>query len=434
MDNYRPISKLSVLAKIFESLVSDQLKDFLIVNNILIPFQSGFRKGYSTITAATKVVDDIVSAIDCKESCAALFIHLSKAFDTVDHAILLKRLSKIGMSDNAIERFKNYLSSRYQCVTCEGIKSGEAELMVGVPQGSILGPLLFTIYINDICTNVDVAAHLYADDTIIYSTARSPYEALNKLQDAFTVLQKNLLKLKLVLNSKKTKFMLFTHSRNVQDLPQIITLYNQKIERVSCYNYLGFLLDEKLTFNPHVDKLVKKLRVKLRFYYGNKACFNLKARKELVAATFLSVVDYGDILYMHAAKSVLRSLDSVYHSALRFVTKAEYFTHHCSLYSLSGWPPLSIRRQHHWLIFIYKAVLGLLPSYILVFSFVENNRYNLRSNNSILFTTPAVKSEFGKIAFRYNAPSTWNALQKQLKISTIIPLNDFKLYVAETFS
>lgn len=132
---------------------------------------------------------------------------------------------------------------------------------------------------------------------------------------------------------------------------------------------------------------------------------------------------------MHAAKSVLRSLDS----ALRFVTKAEYFTHHCSLYSLSGWPPLSIHRQYHWLIFIYKAVLGLLPSYLSVFYFVENNRYNLRSNNSILFSTPAVKSEFGKIAFRYNAP-TWNALQKQLKISTIIPLNDFKLYLTESFS
>ncbi len=171
-----------------------------------------------------------------------------------------------------------------------------------------------------------------------------------------------------------------------------------------------FLLDEKLSFKPHVDNLVKKMRVKLSFYYRNKACFNLKVRKELVAATFLSVVDYGDILYMHATKSVLRSLDSVYHSALRFVINAEYSTHHCSLYSLSGWPPLSIRRQHHWLIFIYKAVIGLLPSYLSVFSFVENNRYNLRSKNSILFTISAVKSEFGKIAFRYNAPSTWNVL------------------------
>ncbi len=199
-DNYRPISKLSLLVKILGSLVSDQLKDFLTVNNILIPSQSGFRKGYSTITAATKVVDDIVSTIDCKESCAALFVDLSKAFDTVDHTILLKCLSKIGMSVNAIEWFKNYLSSRYQCVTCEGIVSGEAELIVGVPQGSILGPLLFTIYINDICTNIDAAVHLYADDTIIYSTARSPYEALNKLQDAFITLQKNLFKLKLVLN------------------------------------------------------------------------------------------------------------------------------------------------------------------------------------------------------------------------------------------
>ncbi len=158
----------------------------------------------------------------------------------------------------------------------------------------------------------------------------------------------------------------------------------------------------------------------------------LKVRKELVAATFLSVVDYGDILYMHAAKSVLRSLDSVYHSALHFVIKAEYSTHHCSLYSLSGWPPLSIHRQYQWHILIYKAVMGLLPSYLSVFSFVENNRYNLRSKNSIIFTI-SVKSEFGKIASRNNASSSWNALQKQLKLSTFITLNYFKLYVTETF-
>lgn len=246
-------------------------------------------------------------------------------------------------------------------------------------------------------------------------------------------MQENLLKLKLVLNSNKTKYMLFTNSQT-HSLPQISTLQGQGIERVMSYKYLGFLLDEELSFNSHVIRVVQKLKLKLGFFYRNKACFNLKARKELVAVTFVSVLDYGDILYMHAAKSVLRSLDAVYHSALRFITGANYTTHHCNLYSLSGRHPLAVRRQLHWFIFIYKAVIGLLPSYLSVFSLSSNNRYNLRSNSVILFNVPAVRTNLGKIAFKYNAPATWNELQKQLKLNMFIPISDFKFCVTDTLN
>lgn len=432
LDNYRPISKLSVLAKNFESIVSDQIKEYLTNNCILSPAQSGFRKKHSTITAAVKVVNDIISSMDSRNSCAALFVDLSKAFDTVNHGILLHSLYNIGMSVKTLSWFNDYFINRYQCVSCDGIISERAQIKIGVPQGSILGPLLFTIYINDICASVNANVHLYADDTILYCSAPSPSEALAKLQVAFTKIQENLLKLQLVLNSNKTKYMLFSNSQ-IQTLPQISTLQGQVIERVSNYKYLGFLLDEDLTFNSHVSNLVQKLKVKLGFYYRNKACFNLKARKELVTSTFVSVLDYGDILYMHASKSMLRSLDSVYHSALRFITGAKYSTHHCDLYSISGCHPLSVRRQLHWLTFIYKAVIGLLPSYLLLlFSWSSNKRYNLRSNNIILFNIPSPRTNFGKSAFQYNAPSSWNELQKCLKLVVFIPLSNFKSCIANT--
>ncbi len=145
LDSYRPISKLCVLSKILESLISEQLTCYLNVNKVLSINQSGFRKKHSTTTAALKVLNDIVGSIDNGDFCASLFIDLSKAFDTVDHEILLHRLKSVGLSSDVIPWFKNYLSGRTQCVQAEGKLSDS--LSEGVPQGSVLGPLLFTIYI-----------------------------------------------------------------------------------------------------------------------------------------------------------------------------------------------------------------------------------------------------------------------------------------------
>ena len=124
LNNYRPISKLCVLVKILESLVADQVKEFLISNKILAEYQSGFRKNHSTTTAALKVVSDFIHFLDFKEHCAALFIDLSKAFDTVDHVILKNRLKGIGLSEHSVSWFGNYLSDRSQCVKADGLTSG----------------------------------------------------------------------------------------------------------------------------------------------------------------------------------------------------------------------------------------------------------------------------------------------------------------------
>jgi len=167
-NNYKPISNLSVLSKVLERLVSEQLKEFLSVNKILSEFQSGLRKEHSTISASLKVVNDSIEAVDCKKMCAALFIDLSKAFDMVNHCIFKQRLLSIGLSEKAIGWFKNYLSDRTQCVTFDGTSSGFLQVLSGVPQGSVLGPLLFPIYVNDLGSNVHNALfHLYADGTII---------------------------------------------------------------------------------------------------------------------------------------------------------------------------------------------------------------------------------------------------------------------------
>ncbi len=196
--------------------------------------QSGFRKIHSTVIVATRVLNDIINAIDSKEYCVALFLDLTKAFDTVDHSILLLRLADLGFSAKTLKWFENYLSGRKQCVKVDGLSSEFLIVQNGVPQGSILGPILFIIYVNDLCENInDANCHFYADDTIIYTSSSSLEAAINKLQAAFNVIQRNLCTLRLVLNVNRTKMMRFSRSKSQsQDHIQIITLKNEAIKCV----------------------------------------------------------------------------------------------------------------------------------------------------------------------------------------------------------
>lgn len=319
LNNYRPISKLCILSKLLECLIGEQLKEFLNINDILSPFQSGFRKQHSTISAALKVINDITGALDNRKIYAALFIDLSKAFDTVDHCILVNSLVSIGLSKHSVDWFANYLSGRTQSVRVAGSVSSFLPISKGVPQGSVLGPILFSIYINKLCENLSNAMyHFYADDTVIYCTASSTAQALELLQSAFNTVQNRLKQLKLVLNVQKSKIMVFTNSRQLPvSSSSILTSEGNEIELVNSYKYLGIIIDSKLCFRIHVNNLVSKLRIKLGYLYRLKSCLSIRARKYLVMATFLPILDYGDLIYMNASAQCLKKLDVVYHCALR---------------------------------------------------------------------------------------------------------------------
>ncbi len=225
-----------------------------------------------------------MGSIDNGDFCASLFIELSKAFDTVDHEILLHRLKSVGLSSDVIPWFKNYLSGRTLCVHAEGKLSDSLLIAKGVPQGSVLGPLLFTIYIN--CLDYDMQDanfNFYADDSVMYCSASSGKQAHYKLQSAFDVIQSRIYNLKLVLNVDKTKYMLFSGSTKFdKNVSSLQTLQGTVIESVKEYKYLGIIVDDALSFSSHITQLKKKLKIKLGFYFRNKFCFSFNVRKKLV--------------------------------------------------------------------------------------------------------------------------------------------------------
>ncbi len=195
--------------------MNDQLKEFLSSKNALSEFQSGFRKKHRTSTPIIKVLYGLMVSLDNKNHSAALFIDLSKTFDLVDHEILKQRLLSVGLSVNTVGWFGNYLSDRSQCINIEGLTSSTRNVKIGVPQGSVLGPLLFILYINNIGNNLAHSSfYLCADDMVIYSSAPTLDQAVSHLQSDFDAVQHTLSNFKLFLNADKSKLMMFTKRKS----------------------------------------------------------------------------------------------------------------------------------------------------------------------------------------------------------------------------
>ena len=212
---------------------------------------------------------------------------------------------------------------------------------------------------------------------------------------------------------------------------KLLTTEGTEIQKTTSYKYLGIIVEENLTFKLHIDSLVSKLRLKLGFFFRNKSCFSFQVRNHLISTTFLPLLDYGDLLYMNAPNEYLRKLDTVYHSALRFVTGCGNRVHHCTLYATAGCPSLSIRRHLRWLTLVFKALIGLVPSYLGVFMCKKSSEHALRSQDVFQLVVPFARTDRGKKAFKYAAPSAWNELQKVLKLPGLITLGEFKLILKD---
>lgn len=292
-ENYRPISLLPIISKIFEKVIAEQIVQFFESNNLFTKQQFGFRKNKNTTLGILNLVSDIMDAFDDQGYDAVLFCDLSKAFDCVDHGILLQKLGAYNFQEDTIELLKSYLTDRFQAVKYGGVLSDEREIRIGVPQGSILGPILFLIYVNDLPL-IDQSSNytLFADDTTISVVERTLETALRGSRDAQLRAESWFISNKLLLNQDKTERIIFT----LRDLGAVNgSVYQTK--------FLGVNIDYQAQWNAHLEAVALKLNKSLFLLRRLADNISGKALKSAYFATFHSQLSYAVLVWGHAPNS-----------------------------------------------------------------------------------------------------------------------------------
>ena len=299
VSNYRPISLLPLMSKLIEKIVHKNLYNHLTEWELLDKRQGGFRPGHSTIGTCVYFTNDLYNANNNNETTVAVFIDAMKAFDTVNHQILLKKLEKYGITGNLLSWLGDYLTGRKQCTVANNIVSTYENIVCGIPQGSVLGPLLFLVYINDISsviTNSKIS--MYADDTVIYISHTNLNVAITLLQSDLDSVHNWCNGNKLTINCKKTKFCLFgmrsaIKNGKTQDIH--LSLSNQILERVCSCKYLGLILDEHLTYNKHIKEMKRLVSHKLFLLSKVRKYITTEASINIFKTMVLSLIEYCDI-------------------------------------------------------------------------------------------------------------------------------------------
>ncbi len=415
--NYRPISLLPAISKIFEKVIYKQVYDFFKLNKLLYPSQYGFRQGHSTELAAMELVDKIIQDMDKNEIPLNIYLDLSKAFDTLDHDILIDKLYSYGFRDNALGLFKSYLSNRKQFVEFNDAKSELLPLQTGVPQGSVLGPLLFIIYINDIA-NVSnfFKCIIYADDTTLYSTlsacnlrADNGYDNTfinNEIDKISEWLKIN----KLSINVSKSKCMFFHTTRRKS--PEIeLMLDNSVIERVNEFNFLGIVIDSNLSWKNHNDYICNKLSKTIGVINRLKNFLPLSVKVTLYNSLVLSHINYGLLLWGHSCNRIIKTQKR----AIRTVTASKYNAHTEPLFKKLNLLKLSDVITLMELKFYHKFVNNRLPLYFTdIFSTnLTVSQHKTRNARKIFYRR--VEHVYARQCVRHALPKTINCVDNCIR-------------------
>jgi len=427
--NYRPVSVLSVISKALEKVIFDQVEEYLSSNNLLYDFQSGFRKGFSTDTCLIHLSDYIRFQMDTGNLVGMVLLELQKAFDTVDHGILLMKLKALGLSKVTVQWFTSYLSDRHQLVDVRGSQSSRATITCGVPQGSILGPLLFLIYVNDMSGAVKNKLLLYADDSGILVSGKDRSELESVLSSEMNVLSEWLICNKLSLHLGKTESVLFGSKARLKSGPNLNVVCNgNPIEAKDSVKYLGATLDQSLSFDSMARSTIKKANARLKFLYRKSKFLNPHSKMLLVTSLIQCHFDYGCSVWYNSLSQELRNkLQVTQNRMIRFVLDLEARAHiDQSHFVKLNWLPVSKRVEQIMLCHVFKIYNGrssYLNEHFIPLSSVHNYPTRLRvsvgaSSDSFTdtgrFCLPNVKS-FGKRSFAYQGCSLWNEMPQHIR-------------------
>ena len=367
-----------------EKVTFNQLYQYFQTNKLFHVSQYGFRQQHSTEFAALELADRVFTDLDNKNVSVAVFMDLSKAFDTLDHSVLLKKLKFYGIHDTELKWFSSYLSDRHQFVEIDGIKSGLNRLYTGVPQGSILGPLLFLIYMNDICNSTDKFEFiLYADDTTLYISFTSQTNTTNLINTEIEKINKWLAINKLSLNIGKTKYMLF-HAMN-KDLTNCIpdlVVNGNVINRVRDFNFLGIIFNENMSWKSHLDHLANKLAKTAGVLNRIKRIVPLRIMRTLYHSMAQSYLNLGIIAWGFDNSRIAKIQKKI----IRNVVCAKYNAHTEPIFKALDILKVDDMFNLQALKFYYKHTNGKVPEYFKSMNFTslaEIHAYDTRYNDHI---------------------------------------------------
>ena len=424
LNNFRPISNLPFLSKILEKSVAVQLINYLNYSSMFEKYQSGFRAHHSTETALIKVTNDLLLSVDSGSCAILILLDLSSVFDTVDHGILLDRLENhVGIKDTALAWFRSYLADRTFSVALGEFSSSTAPLSCGVPQGSILGPLLFSIYmlpLGQIIRNHDINFHCYADDTQIYvpltgSDMTQLSSVLACLSDIKCWMSQNFLQ----LNESKSEVLLFGPSNLTNVLKLKLGELSSNVQH-SVRN-LGVMFDHNLAFDVQITKVVQSCFLQIRNIAKVKH-FLSRADLEIVIHAFISSrLDYCNSLYSGLSLKAISRLQFIQNAAARLLTNSRKYDHINPILAELHWLPVKYRIDFKLLLITFKALHGLAPAYIPDLLKPYEPGRCLRSSGRTLLATPTARLVTkGDRAFSVRAPQLWNSLPEDLRLADTV--------------
>ena len=425
VSNYRPVSVLPIFSKIIERLMYDRLISFINRHNLIYEHQFGFRKNYSTNMAIITMFDNILNSINKGEYVLGVFLDFSKAFDTVNHSILLDKLKLYGIRGRAHCWLENYLTNRKQYVDNADTISERLPITCGVPQGSILGPLLFILYVNDICNvSKELLPILFADDTNVFINGTDVNYMLKTMNQELEKLVVWLNANKLTLNVNKTHYIVFRLHKKKTVTNIDLTIDGEIVSEVNNTKFLGIVIDNKLNWSEHIYMIKKKASRGLGILCKARKCLSVSVLTTLYYSFIYPYFMYGIEVWGNTFECYLNPLYKLQKRTIRLMLSTSRYAHTAELFVKLKLLTLEKIYIFRVALFMYRYVSGLLPS--LFNSMFKYNRdissYNTRQ--SALLYLPMHKYSFFSKCLRINGVKIWNSLV--IKIECRCSLVSFK--------
>ena len=420
MANYRPVSNLTFISKVVERAVAIQLSDYLMSNSLLPRCQSAYRKRHSTETAMLRVMSDFLLAADGRKVTLLGLLDMSAAFDCVDHVILLQRLRlRFGLTDDVINWICSFLIGRSQQVVYNGITSSTQPVFFGVPQGSVLGPILYVLYtaeLEGIVERHGMKLHQYADDCQIYVSVSvaDASVAASRLSACIVDVNRWMSASRLRLNPAKTQIMWLGSRQQLQKVDvSDISILATTVPVTDTARDLGVVIDSQLSLGAHVSAVCRSGYYQLRQLRPVINLLSQDASKMLVHAFISSRLDYCNSLLHGITDGLLQRLQSVQNAAARLVTGARRRDHITPVLHELHWLPVRqrIKFKVAWLVF--QSLSGQAPEYLINDCHLVTG--SLRSADSRMCSVPRTHNCFGDRSFSASGPRLWNALPNDLR-------------------